>query len=102
MSVNKALDSILNKNLDEMRTQFSNVLSTKAVEKLEERKIEIAKGYFGQLEEGKTPADEGREAAKKDDEMRERHMKKHGKIPARLTGALSAKFANRKPKKAEE
>ena len=47
MSVNKALDSILNKNLDEMRTQFSNVMSSKAVEKLEERKIEIAKNYFG-------------------------------------------------------
>jgi hypothetical protein len=30
-----------------MRTEFSNVLSTKAVEKLEERKIEIAKNYFG-------------------------------------------------------
>ncbi len=47
MSINKALDSVLTNNLDEMRTQFSNALSTKAVEKLEERKIEIAKNYFG-------------------------------------------------------
>jgi hypothetical protein len=30
-----------------MRTHFTNALSTKAVEKLEERKIEIAKNYFG-------------------------------------------------------
>jgi hypothetical protein len=47
MSVNKALDSVLANNLDEMRTQFSNALSTKAVEKLEERKSDIAKSYFG-------------------------------------------------------
>lgn len=51
MSVNKALDSVLAGKLDEMRTQFSNALSTKAVEKLEERKIEIAKSYFGQTKE---------------------------------------------------
>lgn len=51
MSINKALESILNKNLDEMRTQFSNVLSTKAIEKLEERKIDIAQNYFGQFME---------------------------------------------------
>lgn len=38
-------------NLDAMRTNFSNALSTKAVEKLEERKIEIAKSYFGQAKE---------------------------------------------------
>jgi predicted metal-dependent peptidase len=47
MSVNKALDSVLSNNLDEMRTHFSNALSTKAVEKLEERKSVIAKNYFG-------------------------------------------------------
>lgn len=38
-------------NLDGMRAEFSNALSTKAVEKLEERKIEIAKNYFGQTKD---------------------------------------------------
>lgn len=51
MSVNKALDSILENKLDEMRSNFSSVLTTKAVQKLEERKIEIAKNYFGQTKE---------------------------------------------------
>lgn len=51
MSVNKALDSVLSGKLDEMRTHFSSALTTKAVEKLEERKIEIAKNYFGQTKE---------------------------------------------------
>lgn len=48
MSVNKAIDSILEKKLDEMRTEFSNALTTKAVEKLEERKMNIAKDYFAE------------------------------------------------------
>lgn len=47
MSVNKALNNILESNLDAMRQNFSAALSTKAVEKLEERKMEIAKNYFG-------------------------------------------------------
>ena len=51
MSVNKALENILEGKLDEMRTNFSNALSTKAVEKLEERKIKIAEAYFGQTKE---------------------------------------------------
>jgi hypothetical protein len=51
MSVNKALDSVLAGKLDEMRTNFSSALTAKAVEKLEERKIEIAKNYFGQTKE---------------------------------------------------
>jgi len=63
MSVNKALDSVLANNLDEMRTHFSNALSTKAVEKLEERKIEIAQNYFGQINELKGGYDLGRAAA---------------------------------------
>jgi hypothetical protein len=58
MSVNKALDSILEGKLDEMRTQFSNAISTKAVEKLEERKIEIAQAYFGQMQEEVEELDE--------------------------------------------
>lgn len=51
MSVNKALDSILEGKLDAMRTEFSNAMSTKAVEKLEERKIKIAENYFGKTKE---------------------------------------------------
>ena len=58
MSVNKALDSILEGKLDEMRTEFSNALATKAVEKLEERKIEIAQAYFGQVQEEVEELDE--------------------------------------------
>ena len=51
MSVNKALYNILEGKLDDMRSNFSSALSTKAVEKLEERKIDIAQKYFGQMQE---------------------------------------------------
>lgn len=51
MTIKNALNNILEGNLDEMRQNFSNALTAKAVEKLEERKIEIAKNYFGQLDE---------------------------------------------------
>lgn len=58
MSVNKALQNILEGKLDDMRSNFSSALSTKAVEKLEERKIEIAKNYFGQMQEEVEQLDE--------------------------------------------
>jgi Ni,Fe-hydrogenase III component G len=58
MSINKALDNILEGKLDEMRENFSAALSTKAVEKLEERKIEIAQNYFGQVFESADQLDE--------------------------------------------
>lgn len=58
MSINKALDNILEGKLDEMRENFSAALSTKAVEKLEERKIEIAQNYFGQVTESSDQLDE--------------------------------------------
>jgi len=58
MSVNKALNNILESNLDAMRQNFSAALSTKAVEKLEERKMEIAKNYFGQVNEEVEQIDE--------------------------------------------
>lgn len=48
MSIKEAINNILENNLDSMRQNFSSALSTKAVEKLEERKIEIAKNYFAQ------------------------------------------------------
>ena len=51
MSINKALVNILEGNLDEMRQNFSSALTTKAVEKLEERKIVIAQNYFGKSKE---------------------------------------------------
>lgn len=47
MSIDRALDNIFEGKLDEMRSNFSAALSTKAVEKLEECKIEIAQNYFG-------------------------------------------------------
>jgi hypothetical protein len=58
MSINKALENILEGRLDEMRENFSAALSTKAVEKLEERKIEIAQNYFGQVFESADQLDE--------------------------------------------
>ena len=58
MSVNKALQNILEGKLDDMRSNFSSALSTKAVEKLEERKIEIAQKYFGQMQEEVDQIDE--------------------------------------------
>ena len=48
MSVQEAIKSIIINNLDEMKTNFNASLTTKAVEKLEEKKIEIANKYFGQ------------------------------------------------------
>lgn len=47
MSIKKALSNILEGNLDAMRQNFSATLTEKAVQKLEEKKIEIAKNYFG-------------------------------------------------------
>lgn len=58
MTIKNALNNILEGNLDEMRQNFSNALTTKAVEKLEERKIEIAKNYFGQIMERAEQVDE--------------------------------------------
>lgn len=51
MSINKAIENIFEGKLDEMRQNFSAALTSKAVEKLEERKIQIAENYFGQLDE---------------------------------------------------
>ena len=47
MSIKDGLQSILNNRLDSMRDHFSNALTTKAVDRLEERKVEIASNYFG-------------------------------------------------------
>lgn len=47
MSIKQALNNILENNLDGMRQNLTATLSEKAVQKLEERKMEIAKNYFG-------------------------------------------------------
>jgi hypothetical protein len=98
MSVEKAIVNILEGNLEEMRRNFSVALTEKATMKLDEKKVEIGQMYFAQLQEA-TPAAEGIKAAEEDDESREKHMKKYGKLPARLTGELAAKFVARQAKK---
>lgn len=52
MSVEKAIGNILERNLDEMRANFSSALSEKAVMKLDEKKAEIGKAYFGMNKKG--------------------------------------------------
>jgi hypothetical protein len=55
MSINKAIENIFEGRLDEMRQNFSAALTSKAVDKLEERKIQIAENYFGQVDESDLP-----------------------------------------------
>lgn len=55
MSINRAIENIFEGKLDEMRQNFSAAITSKAVEKLEERKIEIAENYFGQVDESDLP-----------------------------------------------
>lgn len=55
MSINKAIENIFEGKLDEMRQNFSAAITSKAVEKLEERKIQIAENYFGQVDESDLP-----------------------------------------------
>lgn len=58
MSIKNALSNILEGNLDAMRQNFSASLTEKAVQKLEEKKIDIAKNYFGQVMEEVEELDE--------------------------------------------
>ena len=46
--INQAIDCILENNLNEMKQTLSTVLQEKAMEKLEEKKKEIAANYFAQ------------------------------------------------------
>ena len=46
--INEALDCILEDNLPEMKDNLMKALQEKALEKLEERKKEIAAQYFAQ------------------------------------------------------
>lgn len=121
MYIQEAIKNIAEKKLDEMKQNVYAALSEKAMEKLEEKKIDMAKAFFVKKKEEeddddkegednkkdknvkeeyakKSPASEGKEAAKKDDEMREKHMMKYDKSPKRLTGELADKFMNKKSK----
>lgn len=51
MSIENAIINIMENNLDAMRANFSVALSEKAVQKLDERKRQIAENYFGQVDE---------------------------------------------------
>lgn len=70
MSVEKAIVNILENNLDEMRANFSAALSEKAVMKLDEKKAEIGKAYFGQV----------REAIEELDEVTKKRMKRELRV----------------------
>lgn len=48
MHIEEAIQNILDKKLDEMKSNFNAALTEKAIEKLEERKIEIASKYFAE------------------------------------------------------
>ena len=46
-TIDNASQDIVNNQLDDMREKFNATLSAKAVEALDNRKIEIAQNYFG-------------------------------------------------------
>lgn len=48
MSIQEGINNILENKLEEMRQNFVTSLQEKVVTKLDERKQEIAKNYFGQ------------------------------------------------------
>lgn len=45
--IKEALNDIINEKYDSMRNRLSAVLSEKAIARLDEKKQEIAKSYFG-------------------------------------------------------
>lgn len=47
MSVKEAIKAINEGQLDTMKTEFNKALMEKAITKLEEKKIEVAKNYLG-------------------------------------------------------
>jgi hypothetical protein len=48
MTVKKAIDNMLDRNLDEMRQNLNDALVSKAIGALEERKQQIAQNYLAQ------------------------------------------------------
>jgi hypothetical protein len=47
MSIKNALNHIMNGNLDAMRSELSAEMTSKAMDRLEEKKLDIANSYFG-------------------------------------------------------
>ena len=47
MSIKNALDHMIAGNLDAMRNEVSSTLTSKAMERLDEKKLDIANSYFG-------------------------------------------------------
>lgn len=47
MSIKNALNHIMNGNLDAMRSELSGEMTAKAMDRLEEKKLDIANSYFG-------------------------------------------------------
>jgi hypothetical protein len=47
MHIKEGIKNLSEKKLEKMKQSFNNALSEKAVQKLEEKKIDIAKSYFG-------------------------------------------------------
>jgi ribosome recycling factor len=48
MHIKEAVKNIREKKLEQMKENFNSAITEKAVQKLEEKKIDIAKNYFGQ------------------------------------------------------
>lgn len=47
MHIQEAIKNIREKKLEQMKENFNAALTTKAMQKLEEKKISIASNYFG-------------------------------------------------------
>ena len=66
MHIKEAISNIAEKKLDEMKQNVYAALSEKAMEKLEEKKIDMAKAFFvKKKEEDEEEENEGEEKAKK-------------------------------------
>lgn len=48
MSIKEGIKNIIENKLDSMKANFNAALTEKAIQKLDEKKIEIAKNYLGQ------------------------------------------------------
>lgn len=67
MYIKEAINNIAEKKLDEMKQNVYAALSEKAMEKLEEKKIDMAKAFFVKKkeEDDEDDEDEGEEKATK-------------------------------------
>lgn len=64
MHIKEAIQNILDKNLDEMKSNFNSAITEKAIEKLEEKKIEIASTYFAEASYSAKSARAGKDIGK--------------------------------------